>query len=89
MEPQGRISWKKFISSVRSLVGSRVGERQCGLAKIDVTHFALVLRDFTAERDWDPFYSPKNLAMALSVETAELPEFIKPLTLDAFRFSHL
>lgn len=32
------------------------------------------LRKFVAERDWDQFHSPKNLAMALSVEAAELLE---------------
>jgi NTP pyrophosphatase (non-canonical NTP hydrolase) len=32
------------------------------------------LRDFAAARDWDQFHSPKNLAMALSVEAGELLE---------------
>jgi dCTP diphosphatase len=32
------------------------------------------LREFSAERDWDQFHSPKNLSMALSVETGELLE---------------
>jgi len=32
------------------------------------------LRQFASERDWDQFHSPKNLAMALSVEAAELLE---------------
>ena len=32
------------------------------------------LRQFAAERDWDQFHSPKNLAIALSVEAAELLE---------------
>lgn len=32
------------------------------------------LRQFAAERDWDQFHSPKNLAMALTVEAAELLE---------------
>jgi len=32
------------------------------------------LRHFAAERDWDQFHSPKNLAMALSVEASELLE---------------
>lgn len=32
------------------------------------------LRAFVAERDWEQFHSPKNLAMALSVEVAELVE---------------
>lgn len=32
------------------------------------------IRAFVAERDWDQFHTPKNLAMALSVEVAELVE---------------
>jgi len=32
------------------------------------------VRAFVAERDWERFHSPKNLAMALSVEAAELLE---------------
>ena len=32
------------------------------------------LRQFAADRDWDQFHSPKNLAMALGVEAAELME---------------
>lgn len=33
-----------------------------------------LLRQFAAERDWDQFHSPKNLAIALNVEAAELLE---------------
>lgn len=33
-----------------------------------------MLRAFAAERDWDQFHTPKNLATALSVESAELLE---------------
>jgi len=40
----------------------------------------LRLRDFVAERDWDQFHSPKNLAMALVVECAELVEQFQWLT---------
>jgi NTP pyrophosphatase (non-canonical NTP hydrolase) len=32
------------------------------------------LRRFASDRDWDQFHSPKNLAIALSVESAELLE---------------
>ena len=32
------------------------------------------LRQFAAERDWDQFHSPRNLAIALNVEAAELLE---------------
>jgi dCTP diphosphatase len=38
------------------------------------------LRHFAAERDWDQFHSPKNLAMALSVEAAELLEHFQWLS---------
>ena len=30
------------------------------------------LRAFAAERDWDQFHTPKNLAMALAGEAGEL-----------------
>lgn len=40
----------------------------------------LALRDFAAERDWEQFHSPKNLAMALSVEAAELMEHFQWLS---------
>jgi dCTP diphosphatase len=32
------------------------------------------IRQFVTERDWEQFHSPKNLAMALAVEAAELME---------------
>ncbi len=38
------------------------------------------LRAFAAARDWDQFHSPKNLAMALAVEAAELVENFQWLT---------
>ena len=38
------------------------------------------LRHFSAVRDWDQFHSPKNLAMALIVEAAELVEHFQWLS---------
>jgi NTP pyrophosphatase (non-canonical NTP hydrolase) len=38
------------------------------------------LRSFASARDWDQFHSPKNLAMALAVEAAELVEPFQWLT---------
>ena len=35
---------------------------------------------FVTERDWEQFHSPKNLAMALSVEVAEIVELFQWLT---------
>lgn len=43
------------------------------------------LRHFAAERDWQQFHSPKNLAIALSVEAAELLEIFQWLSEDASR----
>jgi dCTP diphosphatase len=38
------------------------------------------LRRFAAARDWQQFHTPKNLAIALSVEAAELLEHFQWLT---------
>lgn len=38
------------------------------------------LREFAAQRDWEQFHSPKNLATALAVEAAELLEHFQWLT---------
>ena len=43
------------------------------------------LREFANARDWDQFHSPKNLAMALSVEASELLEHFQWLTEDQSR----
>lgn len=33
-----------------------------------------LIEQFVAERDWEQFHSPKNLAMSLAIEAAELME---------------
>lgn len=38
------------------------------------------IRKFARARDWEQFHTPKNLVMALSVETAELMEHFQWLT---------
>ncbi len=38
------------------------------------------LRAFAKERDWERFHSPKNLAMALSVEVSEIVELFQWMT---------
>lgn len=40
----------------------------------------IALRRFAAARDWEQFHTPKNLAMALTVEAAELLEQFQWLT---------
>ena len=50
------------------------------MTTLDITALQEALRRFAAERDWEQFHSPKNLAMALSVEAAELVEIFQWLT---------
>ena len=47
---------------------------------MDIEHLQRRLRAFAAERDWQPYHTPKNLAMALMVEAAELLELFQWLT---------
>lgn len=51
----------------------------------DLSEVREALRRFAAERDWDQFHSPKNLASALAVEAAELLEPFQWLTDDQSR----
>jgi NTP pyrophosphatase (non-canonical NTP hydrolase) len=46
------------------------------------------LRHFAAERDWQPFHTPKNLATALMVEAAELAEIFQWMTPAASAAAH-
>lgn len=43
------------------------------------------IRDFVAQRDWNKYHTPKNLAMALSVEASELVEIFQWLTAEESR----
>lgn len=43
------------------------------------------IRRFIDERDWEQFHSPKNLAMALSVEVAEIVEHFQWLSQEQSR----
>jgi len=47
---------------------------------MDIPALQRQLRDFAAARDWQPYHAPKNLAMALMVEAAELLELFQWLT---------
>jgi NTP pyrophosphatase (non-canonical NTP hydrolase) len=43
-------------------------------------HLRVALREFAAERDWEVFHTPKNLAMALAGEAGEVVEHFQWLT---------
>ena len=45
--------------------------------ELDIDALQATLRTFAAERDWQPFHTPKNLSTALIVEAAELAEIFQ------------
>lgn len=47
---------------------------------MDLKRIEQTLVTFSEKRDWDKFHSPKNLAIALSVEASELLEVFQWLT---------
>jgi len=51
-----------------------VSKERGGADQVALTRLRDRLRDFASARDWIQFHSPKNLAIALSVEAAELLE---------------
>jgi len=44
---------------------------------MDISKIQNKLQKFAIERDWEQFHTPKNLAMALSVEASELVEIFQ------------
>lgn len=50
------------------------------MSKQSLNELTIRLQKFAAERDWEQFHSPKNLAMALSVEVSEIMEHFQWLT---------
>ena len=49
---------------------------------MDIAALQIKLREFSNERNWEKYHSPKNLSMALSVEASELLEIFQWLTLE-------
>ena len=47
---------------------------------MDLKALQTTLREFAAEREWQPFHTPKNLAMALMGEAAELAKIFQWMT---------
>jgi NTP pyrophosphatase (non-canonical NTP hydrolase) len=46
----------------------------------NLDELAALIRAFASERDWDQFHTPKNLAMGVAIEAAELMEEFHWLT---------
>jgi dCTP diphosphatase len=54
--------------------------QQIGTVMADLDEFRMRIRQFAEARDWDQYHAPKNLAMALIVEAAELVEHFQWLS---------
>jgi NTP pyrophosphatase (non-canonical NTP hydrolase) len=55
---------------------------------LNLTALQTTLRQFAAEREWQPFHTPKNLAMAMMVEAAELAEIFQWMTPEQSQSAH-
>ena len=54
-------------------------------AETAVSDLRKLVHEFVAERDWEQFHAPKNLAMALAIEAAELMEHFQWINVEASR----
>ncbi|MBL9094869.1 MAG: nucleotide pyrophosphohydrolase [Planctomycetaceae bacterium] len=52
-------------------------------AQTTIAELRELVRKFVDERDWNQFHTPKNLAMSVAVEAAELMEHFQWLTPEA------
>ena len=50
------------------------------MQEFNLEDLAVRLKKFADARDWEKFHTPKNLAMALSVEVSELAEIFQWMT---------
>src|SRR5215212_8986909 len=64
----------------RCTLSTIMGESTTGREDLGSEDLRNAIDAFNAERDWEQFHSPKNLAMALSVEVAEIVEHLQWLS---------
>jgi len=63
-----------------SWVAIKKNAYDCGVSELNLPNLTTRLQEFADARDWEKFHTPKNLAMALSVEVSELAEIFQWLT---------
>jgi dCTP diphosphatase len=54
-------------------------------AETTVAELRALIRDFVDRRDWRQFHAPKNLAMSLAIEAAELMEHFQWISTEESR----
>jgi hypothetical protein len=70
----GKIALCEWARRCQILCVPKPGKTDPPMSERGLKTLKMALRKFAAERDWDKFHSPKNLAMALIGETAEIIE---------------
>jgi NTP pyrophosphatase (non-canonical NTP hydrolase) len=50
-----------------------------------IANLRQAIAQFVADRNWEQFHSPKNLAMSLAIEAAELMEHFQWITIEESR----
>src|ERR671921_281178 len=73
MNLQSIFGWTEDSSTIMVQVSASTG-------RISMDNLRDAISTFIEERDWEQFHSPKNLAMALSVEASESVEHFQWLT---------
>ena len=68
-----------------ALAGVRVKSRNMQDSQTTVAELKALIADFVARRDWQQFHAPKNLAMSVAIEAAELMEHFQWLTAEQSR----
>ena len=48
----------------------------------EIKNLQVLIDEFVKERNWESFHSPKNLAMSISIEAAEIMEIFQWLTIE-------
>jgi len=74
--PQVCLGPFKMVSNTESIMSDQ---------NTTVSNLREMVRHFVDQRDWHQFHAPKNLAMALAIEAAELMEHFQWITTDASR----
>src|SRR4051812_43471811 len=69
-----RAATPKTKTSHREPAKAPVARRRPAMAKDSLTQLQKAVKAFCREREWEQFHSPKNVAMALAIEAAELME---------------
>src|SRR5215204_3253105 len=65
---------------IRCTLSTIMNRSTAGKEDLGLDDLRSAIGSFIRERDWEQFHSPKNLAMALSVEVAEVVEHFQWLT---------